>query len=264
MTNTDQNTEVAGNSEAVTTSGKLPVVAENSPAFALSQKYADKKRVIIPSGSDLTAFQTFVQMFDEDDLSDWTEVDYENPTYMLLISDNGENRAIALPSKSVALADPVVASEAYDFYLARAYRAAKKEDAAAALFKTPGGFFLGLDKEAFNFQADEWITFLNDKKGAKINAKRFRLTLSSEAYAKTAYAKVPQEFWVKILNGMVEKATKTGHNVALLEHWIATRAVTSVDMGEFTWNADEIEAVAHSGEATPPATAPAQPVPASA
>lgn len=246
-----ENTEAQEAQEAET--------VELSPAGQLAQTFAAKKRLVIPSGADLTALQAFLGNFRSnleeeteenaalEELQDWTDgVEYEAPTYLFVQSENGENRFIALPNKDVAMNDPIIRSKAYDWYIGKAAIAGKKDDSAATLFRTPAGFFLGFDKEAFAFQADEWLAFLA-KKGAKLNSKRLRQVLSSAAHAQALYAKVPQDFWRKVLNGMIEKAEKTGHSAAILQHWLSTRDVTAAEMAEFNWNDAEVEAIAHQG-----------------
>lgn len=78
------------------------------------------------------------------------------------------------------------------------------------------------------------------KKGIKyMTSQLLRQTLQSRAFAETQFEKIGQEQWEKVLDGMVVKATKEGHDPAILQDWKATRDSTEVtevediDLSEF-------------------------------
>lgn len=89
--------------------------------------------------------------------------------------------------------------------------------------------------KAFSEIAPLFVKALRQKGIKYMTAQLLRQTLQSKQFAETQFEKIPQEAWQKVLDGMVVKAKKEGHDPAILVSWKETRDTTEVaDIGDLT------------------------------
>lgn len=218
-------------------------VSENEKEIGeLMEKFGKKDKIVALSNDNQEAFAEVVGKIGE--FKDWTEgADPKTFTGLALVrSENQSIRLIPIASKEAALNDAVVAAAFYKWYVNRVVNAGTEDDAQAAQFITiAGNFKTKFDLDAFKFQAKVLTKFLREKGLSGITNNSLRMSFSSAAFAKTQFPRVPDDAWDKLLGIAEAQAQKNNYDTSIFDHWKATRAVQSADLGEIELDFAELQ-----------------------
>lgn len=208
-------------------------VSENEKAIGeLMERFAKKDKIVALSNDDQEAFAEVVGKIGE--FKDWTEgVDVKIFTGLALArAENQSIRLIPIASKEAMMADPTVMNALYKLYVSRTVNAACEDDAQASQFViVAGNFKQRFDLDAFKFQAKVLTKFLREKGLSGITNNSLRMSFASAAFAKTQFPRVDETAWDKLIGIAEAQAVKNGYDTSIFDHWKATRAVQSADLG---------------------------------
>lgn len=223
--------------------------ANTSPAISelekelgeLSERFAKKDKIVALSNDNQEAFAEFVGKVGE--FKDFTDgTDNSIFTGLALVrSENQTIRLIPIASEEAAFADAVVRKALYKLYVNRVVNAAMDDEAQASQFIiVSGNFKQKFDLDAFKFQAKVLTKFLREKGLSGITNNSLRMSFASSAFASTQFPRVDATAWDKLIGIAESQATKAGYDTSIFDHWKATRAVQSADLGAIELDFNEL------------------------